>query len=131
MSELSKIGNSVADWDLGQVRRFVVRREVKPKDESKKAYTKAPRIQRLVTPQRLQHKRHLMAVKRRRAEAAKDAAVCHHFIPIAFTFILRYKLVLTLRRFQNEYASILAKRVNEEKAKKTELRSKSIPLGIY
>ena len=26
---------------------------------------------------------------------------------------------------QNEYASILAKRVNEEKAKKTELRSKS------
>ena len=27
---------------------------------------------------------------------------------------------------QNEYASILAKRVNEEKAKKTELRSKSI-----
>lgn len=28
--------------------------------------------------------------------------------------------------WQNEYASILAKRVNEEKAKKTELRSKSI-----
>ena len=27
---------------------------------------------------------------------------------------------------QNEYASILAKRVNEEKAKKAELRSKSI-----
>ena len=27
--------------------------------------------------------------------------------------------------WQNEYASILAKRVNEEKAKKTELRSKS------
>ncbi len=30
------------------------------------------------------------------------------------------------RCWQNEYASILAKRVNEEKAKKTELRSKSI-----
>ena len=28
--------------------------------------------------------------------------------------------------WQNEYAAILAKRVNEEKAKKTELRSKSI-----
>ena len=27
--------------------------------------------------------------------------------------------------WQNEYASILAKRVNEEKAKKTELRSRS------
>ncbi|CAF9922399.1 MAG: hypothetical protein HETSPECPRED_005059 [Heterodermia speciosa] len=88
------------------VRRFVVRREVKPKDESKKPYTKAPRIQRLVTPQRLQHKRHLLAVKRRRAEAAKDAA--------------------------NEYAAILAKRVNEEKAKKSELRTKLVAdrLGI-
>ena len=35
--------------------------------------------------------------------------------------------------WQNEYASILAKRVNEEKAKKTELRSKfplHLPLGI-
>ena len=41
-----------------------------------------------------------MALKRRRAEASKDAA--------------------------NEYAQLLAKRVNEEKAKKTELRSMSI-----
>ncbi len=59
-----------------QVRKFVIRREVQPKAEGKKSYTKAPRIQRLVTPQRLQHKRHLMALKRRRAEASKDAAVC-------------------------------------------------------
>ena len=28
---------------------------------------------------------------------------------------------------QNEYAQILAKRVNEEKTKKSELRSKSLP----
>lgn len=83
-----------------QVRKFVIRREVQPKGEGKKPYTKAPRIQRLVTPQRLQHKRHLMALKRRRAEASKDAA--------------------------NEYAQLLAKRVNEEKAKKSELRSMSI-----
>lgn len=40
-----------------------------------------------------------MALKRRRAEATKDAA--------------------------NEYAQLLAKRVNEEKAKKSELRSMS------
>lgn len=58
-----------------QVRKFVVRREVKPKNPEKKTYTKAPKIQRLVTPQRLQHKRHRAALKRRRAEAAKDAAV--------------------------------------------------------
>ncbi|KAK3173115.1 hypothetical protein OEA41_006444 [Lepraria neglecta] len=80
------------------VRKFVIRREVQPKGEGKKPYTKAPRIQRLVTPQRLQHKRHRMALKRRQAEASKDAA--------------------------NEYASILAKRVNEEKAKKSELRKR-------
>ena len=58
-----------------QVRKFVIRREVQPKKEGAKPYTKAPRIQRLVTPQRLQHKRHRMALKRRRAEASKDAAV--------------------------------------------------------
>ncbi|KAF6240742.1 hypothetical protein HO173_001415 [Letharia columbiana] len=80
------------------VRKFVIRREVQPKGEGKKPYTKAPRIQRLVTPQRLQHKRHRMALKRRQAESSKDAA--------------------------NEYASILAKRVNEEKAKKSELRKR-------
>lgn len=59
-----------------QVRKFVIRREVQPKGEGKKPYTKAPKIQRLVTPQRLQHKRHRIALKRRRAEASKDAAVC-------------------------------------------------------
>lgn len=58
-----------------QVRKFVIRREVQPKGEGKKPYTKAPKIQRLVTPQRLQRKRHRIAIKRRRAEAAKDAAV--------------------------------------------------------
>ncbi|MCJ1297448.1 40S ribosomal protein S6 [Hypocenomyce scalaris] len=80
------------------VRKFVIRREVQPKGEGKKSYTKAPKIQRLVTPQRLQHKRHRIALKRRNAEASKDAA--------------------------NEYAQILAKRVNEEKSKRVELRKR-------
>ena len=72
---------------LRQVRRFVVRREVQPKGEGKKPYTKAPRIQRLVTPQRLQHKRHRIALKRRHAEASKDAAVCSNF------YTLRAKII--------------------------------------
>ncbi|KAI4200619.1 MAG: hypothetical protein LQ348_001745, partial [Seirophora lacunosa] len=80
------------------VRRFVIRREVKPKNEEKKPYTKAPRIQRLITPQRLQHKRHRMALKRRKSEASKDAA--------------------------NEYAQILARRVNEAKAAKSDARKR-------
>lgn len=58
-----------------QVRKYVIRREVQPKGEGKKPYTKAPKIQRLITPQRLQHKRHRIALKKRRAESSKDAAV--------------------------------------------------------
>ncbi|KAH0565996.1 hypothetical protein GP486_000607 [Trichoglossum hirsutum] len=81
-----------------QVRKFVIRREVQPKGEGKKPYTKAPKIQRLVTPQRLQRKRHRIALKRRRSESSKDAA--------------------------NDYSQLLAKRVAEEKAKKTELRKR-------
>jgi small subunit ribosomal protein S6e len=80
------------------VRKFVIRREVQPKGEGKKPYTKAPKIQRLVTPQRLQHKRHRVALKRRRAEATKDAA--------------------------NEYAQILHKRINETKAAHDEARKR-------
>ncbi|GAB7337111.1 hypothetical protein MBLNU457_g2509t1 [Dothideomycetes sp. NU457] len=80
------------------VRKFVIRREVQPKKEGAKPYTKAPRIQRLVTPQRLQHKRHRIALKRRQAEASKDAA--------------------------NEYAEILHKRVGEAKAHQADLRKR-------
>jgi len=80
------------------VRKFVIRREVQPKGEGKKPYTKAPKIQRLVTPQRLQHKRHRVAIKRRRAEAAKDAA--------------------------NEYAKILHQRVAEEKSKQADIKKR-------
>ncbi|EEP80271.1 40S ribosomal protein S6-B [Uncinocarpus reesii 1704] len=80
------------------VRKFVIRRTVTPSGEGKKEYTKAPKIQRLVTPQRLQRKRHRIALKRRRAESAKEQA--------------------------NEYAKLLAARVHEEKAKRDELRKR-------
>ena len=49
----------------------VIRREVTTK--SGKTYTKAPKIQRLVTPIRLQRKRHLRSLKKRRTEAQKEA----------------------------------------------------------
>ncbi|MCJ1418150.1 40S ribosomal protein S6 [Xylographa parallela] len=80
------------------VRKFVIRREVQPKTEGKKSYTKAPKIQRLVTPQRLQHKRRRIALKRKQSERVKDAA--------------------------SEYANILAKRVAQEKEKRSELRKR-------
>ena len=79
-------------------RKFVIRREVTPKKEGAKPYTKAPKIQRLVTPQRLQHKRHRIALKKRRAASQKDAAA--------------------------EYAQLLAKRVHEEREKRSEIRKR-------
>merc|ERR1711890_12593 len=53
------------------VRQFVVRREVVKGD---KKYTKAPKIQRLVTPQTLQRKRALKAKKIKNAQQQRDAA---------------------------------------------------------
>eukprot|EP00440_Ansanella_granifera_P017140 gb/GFBE01018618.1/.p1 GENE.gb/GFBE01018618.1/~~gb/GFBE01018618.1/.p1 ORF type:complete len:194 (+),score=81.67 gb/GFBE01018618.1/:1-582(+) len=52
------------------VRQFVVRREVK---EGKKS--KAPKIQRLITPQLLQRKRYFKAQTRKRMEAGKQMKV--------------------------------------------------------
>jgi len=46
------------------VRQYVIRRQIVK--EGKKPKTKAPKIQRLVTPQRLQHKRERKAVKKQR-----------------------------------------------------------------
>jgi len=74
------------------VRKYVVRREVKSaKKENAKPYTKAPKIQRLVTPQRLQRRRHLNALKRRRLEHSKEQKA--------------------------EYDALIAKRVHEKKEK--------------
>ena len=40
------------------LRKYVIRRKIEPKKEGKKATFKAPKIQRLVTPRKLQRKRH-------------------------------------------------------------------------
>ncbi|TIA98648.1 hypothetical protein E3P96_03114, partial [Wallemia ichthyophaga] len=78
------------------VRKFVIRREVQPKKEGAKPYTKAPKIQRLVTPQRLQRRRHLRSVARRNTESQKEVVA--------------------------EYQQILAKRQAEKKEKLAEIR---------
>lgn len=80
------------------VRKFVIRREVVPKKEGAKPYTKAPKIQRLVTPERLQRKRRLRVLKIRQQEKQREAAA--------------------------EYAEVLAKRVAEAKQHKKEERAR-------
>jgi len=54
------------------VRPHVVKREIKK--DGKKPYFKSPKVQRLVTPQRLQRKRHLLSIKRQRSETTKKSA---------------------------------------------------------
>jgi small subunit ribosomal protein S6e len=77
------------------VRKYVVRREI---EKNGKKYSKAPKIQRLVTPVRLQRKRALLAEKKRRSASAKEAAA--------------------------DYAELLAKRIKEKKEKKAEQHMK-------
>jgi len=56
------------------VRKFVIRREIPPKDGKKKGTTKAPKIQRLVTPITLQRKRRRLALKKRWSTNSKKEA---------------------------------------------------------
>ncbi|KAJ3292923.1 40S ribosomal protein S6 [Borealophlyctis nickersoniae] len=93
----SKIRKMFALSKEDDVRKYVIRREI-PAKERKKPYTKAPKIQRLVTPLTLQRKRHRFALKRRAAEASKEAAA--------------------------EYAQLLAKRLKERREKRQELHMK-------
>jgi small subunit ribosomal protein S6e len=58
------------------VRKYVIRREIPAREgeKPKKAHTKAPKIQRLVTPLSLQRKRHRVSVKRAHRAANRQAA---------------------------------------------------------
>lgn len=68
-SNIRKLYNLTKEDD---VRQFVVKRPL-PEKDGKKAKTKAPKIQRLITPVVLQRKRHRLAIKKRRVESRKEA----------------------------------------------------------
>jgi len=72
------------------VRQYVIRRQIVK--DGKKPTTKAPKIQRLVTPERLQHKRERKAVKKQRFTKSKAEA--------------------------EAYNTLLAKRVKEQREKR-------------
>lgn len=81
------------------VRKHVIRREVKSqKNPEAKPYTKAPKIQRLVTPERLQRRRHLRSLVRRKTEVQKAQI--------------------------EEYKAILAKRLSEKKQRTVATKAK-------
>lgn len=66
----SKIRKLFALSKEDDVRKYVIRREMAPKGDKKQG-SKAPKIQRLVTPITLQRKRHRMAIKKTRQTKAK------------------------------------------------------------
>merc|ERR1712150_40306 len=72
----SKIRKLFALEKEDDVRKYVVRREIDGKD-GKKAQSKAPKIQRLVTPVTLQRKRHIKAVKMNRLLNSKKQAAAY------------------------------------------------------
>jgi small subunit ribosomal protein S6e len=75
-SKLKKLFNLEKSDD---VRQYVVRRQIEV--DGKKPYFKAPKIQRLITPQRLQHKRQLKAIKRAHYEKSrKDAEIYNELV---------------------------------------------------
>jgi len=93
-SKIRKLFNLTKKDD---VRKYVIRREL-PAKEGKKKVTKAPKIQRLVTPVTLQRKRHRLALKKRRAEKNKTQAA--------------------------EYAKVVAQRNKEQREKRQQSISK-------
>jgi len=60
------------DKKTDDVRQYVVKRQIVK--EGKKPYFKSPKIQRLVTPRRLQRKRQFLKVKRSRYEKSRKEA---------------------------------------------------------
>ena len=70
----SKIRKLFALSKDDDVRKYVIRRELPAKAEGKKGSSKAPKIQRLVTPVALQRKRHRLSVKKSRQAKAKSEA---------------------------------------------------------
>jgi small subunit ribosomal protein S6e len=89
-SKIRKLFNLSKEDD---VRKYVVRRTVTRGDKS---YTKAPKIQRLVTPVRLQRRRRIRAEIRRRIDKSRASA--------------------------EEYNKIVAQRVKEAKERKIKRR---------
>merc|ERR1712168_940964 len=89
-SKIRKLFNLSKEDD---VRQYVVRRPL-PEREGKKAKSKAPKIQRLVTPVVLQRKRARLALKKKRVAKKRDDHA--------------------------EYAKLLAQRMKEAKERKAE-----------
>ncbi|KAG5881933.1 hypothetical protein JTB14_034291 [Gonioctena quinquepunctata] len=88
-SRIRKLFNLSKEDD---VRQYVVKRPLEPKEGKTKVRTKAPKIQPLITPVVLQRKRHRLALKKKRCLKRKEQ--------------------------EDAYAKLLAQRKKESKARR-------------
>merc|ERR1711964_778403 len=89
------------------VRMYVVRREIPSKKEGGKPKSKAPKIQRLVTPEKLQRKRRRASMIRKQREHSKQQAAAY--------------AALLAKLKQEKRAALLSKksRASQRKSEKT------------
>merc|ERR1712224_124583 len=73
-NNIRKLFNLTKDDD---VRMYVVRREIPSKKEGGKPKSKAPKIQRLITPEKLQRKRRRASMIRKQREHSKQQAAAY------------------------------------------------------
>merc|ERR1712010_282684 len=88
------------------VRNFVIRRELKADEKHAKSRSKAPKIQRLITPVRLQRKRSQKAAARSREEASKEAEAAYRKMQATRAKLLRAKKDSERSRRKSEGSSI-------------------------
>merc|ERR1712066_554116 len=73
------------------VRKYVIRRTLKPTEKHAKSKSKAPKIQRLITPVRLQRKRAQKAAARSRTENGQEAEAAYRKVMAARAKMMRAK----------------------------------------
>merc|ERR1712066_577320 len=88
------------------VRNFVIRRELAADEKHAKSRSKAPKIQRLITPVRLQRKRSQKAAARSRVEASKEAEAAYRKLMATRAKLLRAKKDSERSRRKSEGSSI-------------------------
>jgi len=120
-SKIRKMFNLSKEDD---VRQFVIRRTIAPKKEGKKPRTKAPKIQRLVTPVTLRRKKHRLALKKQRYEKQKEAKAEYEKL-LAQLRKEKRQALLSKKRSASMKASVKAS--TDDKAKAAEQKTAAAP----
>jgi len=101
-------------------RAYVIKRQITK--DGKKPYFKSPKIQRLVTPERLQRKRHLKVIRRKRYEKSKAEAEAYNKLLAA-----RFKEAKDKRAAVLNKRRSLSRKASEKGDKKPEDAKKAAP----